>query len=103
VHPAVQVGLGDLFIEGAWYESGRFLVETHSEHLILRLLRRIREASEGDVEEGGPTIQPDSLSVLYVDPSPEGVRVKRLRVDENGEFVDRWPKGFFAERAEELF
>jgi hypothetical protein len=31
------------------------------------------------------------------------VHVKRLRVDEHGEFVDRWPKGFFAERAEELF
>ena len=42
------------------------------------------------------------LSVLYVESTPEGVRVRRLRVDEQGEFVDRWPKGFFAERMEEL-
>ena len=26
-----------------------------------------------------------------------------LRVDREGEFIDRWPKGFFEERAEELF
>jgi hypothetical protein len=102
VHPAVQVGLGDLFIEGAWYERGRFLVETHSEHLILRLLRRIREASDGELAEGQPTLRTDNLSVLYVESTTEGVRVKRLRVDENGEFVDRWPRGFFAERMEEL-
>jgi Protein of unknown function (DUF3696) len=41
------------------------------------------------------------LSLLYIESTPEGVRVRRLRVDEHGEFVDRWPKGFFAERMEE--
>jgi hypothetical protein len=105
VHPAVQVGLGDLFIEAAWHERGRFLVETHSEHLILRLLRRIREASEGEGTHGEEVhaISADDLCVLYVESTPDGVRVKRLRVDQRGEFVDRWPAGFFAERAEELF
>jgi hypothetical protein len=102
VHPAVQVGLGDLFIEATWYERGRYVVETHSEHLILRLLRRIREANENERDEDSPAISADDLSVLYVESTPDGVRVKRLRVDEHGEFVDRWPKGFFAERMEEL-
>lgn len=46
IHPAVQVGLGDLFIDGAVNQGLSFLIETHSEHLILRLLRRIREAAE---------------------------------------------------------
>jgi hypothetical protein len=36
VHPALQVELGDLFIESA--AERQFIVETHSEHLILRLL-----------------------------------------------------------------
>jgi hypothetical protein len=27
----------------------------------------------------------------------------RSGVDKEGEFIDRWPKGFFEERAEELF
>jgi predicted ATPase len=78
------------------------LVETHSEHLILRLLRRIHETTEKKLAEGAPAFSEDQLSVLYVESPPDGVRVRRLRVDKQGEFVDRWPKGFFAERMEEL-
>jgi predicted ATPase len=103
VHPAVQVGLGDLLIEAAKAGGRRMLVvETHSEHLILRLLRRIREATETSPAGDAPAFSQRDLSVIYVDASAEGVRVRRLRVDEHGEFVDRWPKGFFAERMEEL-
>jgi len=43
------------------------------------------------------------LSVLYVEPTPTGSAIRQLRVDERGEFTDRWPRGFFEERAEELF
>jgi hypothetical protein len=37
-----------------------------------------------------------------VENTPTGTVFRRLRVNEEGEFIDRWPKGFFAERAEEL-
>lgn len=105
VHPAVQVRLGDLFIEAVTRETGRrmLLVETHSEHLILRLLRRIRETTEKELADAAPAFSDDKLSVVYVESVPEGVRVRQLRVDGHGEFVDRWPTGFFEERAEELF
>lgn len=105
VHPALQVQLGDLFIDSATREGTRqpLLIETHSEHLILRLLRRIRETTEGELPESVLPLQPDDLSVQYVENTVEGVRITRLRVDEQGEFIDRWPKGFFLERAEELF
>ena len=104
VHPAVQVGLGDLYIDAVTRDGGRrtALVETHSEHLILRMLRRIRETTEKERSDNLPPFFPDMLSVLYVESHPEGVRIRRLRVDEHGEFVDRWPKGFFAERMKEL-
>jgi hypothetical protein len=105
VHPAVQVGLGDLFIDSIMREGSRrtMLIETHSEHLILRLLRRIRETTENNLPEEALPFTEDKLSVLYVESTPDGVHVRRLRVDEHGEFIDRWPKGFFEERAEELF
>jgi len=45
----------------------------------------------------------DDLSVIYVEGGDGGVRFRPLRVDPEGEFIDRWPKGFFEERAEELF
>jgi hypothetical protein len=104
VHPAVQVSLGDLLIDAAHRQGSRrlLLVETHSEHLILRLLRRIRETTENELAVGAPAFRPEDLSVLYVSSEPGGVRVRRLRVDDQGEFLDRWPKGFFAERIEEL-
>jgi predicted ATPase len=101
VHPALQVELGDLFIESA--ADRQFLIETHSEHLILRLLRRIRETTQKELSEGSPALTADRLSVLYVERDSEGVRIRRLRVDESGEFTDRWPKGFFDERYPEIY
>lgn len=109
VHPAIQVGMGDLFIHAVQPSdsiigSGKtLLVETHSEHIMLRLLRRIRETTENEVPPGAIGLSPDDLSVIYVESADDGVRFRPLRVDLEGEFIDRWPKGFFEERAEELF
>jgi predicted ATPase len=111
IHPALQVKLGDLFITQIRdNKSGVdqindlvFLIETHSEHLILRLLRRIRETHENELPPGAPAVKPGEIAVYYVEPGEDGVRIKHLRVDETGEFVDRWPHGFFEERTEELF
>lgn len=103
VHPAMQARLGDLFIEGLRDRKGRpMVVETHSEHLILRLLRRIRETAEATHQDAAPAFTADKLSVIYVESTPEGVRIRRLRVGADGAFIDRWPKGFFAERMEEM-
>jgi hypothetical protein len=116
VHPAIQVRLGDLFIQQITADPARrFLLETHSEHLLLRLLRRIRETTEGDLPPGHPGLRPEQVSVIYVEPSGEeggtkefgqqggSVRVRSLPIDETGEFRDQWPHGFFEERAKELF
>lgn len=105
VHPALQVGLGDLMIEAAAPNNSRtrIIAETHSEHLILRLLRRIRETTSGDLEAFDNRFTAEQLSVVHVEATPAGVRFRRLRVDEHGEFLDQWPRGFFEERAEELF
>jgi len=45
VHPRVQVAIGDMLLNTS--EKTNFLIETHSEHLVLRLLRRIREDGSG--------------------------------------------------------
>lgn len=95
LHPALQAELGDVFIEGALGERGNtFILETHSEHLILRLLRRLREGK----------LRSDDLGVLFVEPLPErGSRIIELRVDEDGDFIDSWPGGFFVESYREKF
>ncbi|WP_421440115.1 AAA family ATPase [Agrobacterium tumefaciens] len=109
IHPAIQVGVGDLFIHAVMpgeqsFGSGKtLLVETHSEHIMLRLLRRVRETTEGELPPGAMELKPNYLSVIYVENTPGGVLFRQLRVDSDGDFADRWPNGFFAERAEELF
>ncbi len=104
LHPALQAELGDLFIHSALGENGNtLLLETHSEHLILRILRRIRETAEGELPEGLTPVTPDQVSVLYVEPGREGSEVLHIPVNQDGEFERPWPRGFFAERARELF
>lgn len=104
LHPALQAELGDVFIESALGEtSNTFILETHSEHLILRILRRIRETASGELPEGHLPIKPDDVAVIFAEPTPNGTILKELRITEDGEFADKWPGGFFPERAKELF
>jgi hypothetical protein len=104
LHPALQARLGDLFIESALGDrKNTVILETHSEHLILRLLRRIRETTEDALPQGARRLRPEDVSVIYVEPGDKGVKVSPIRIDETGEFIDRWPKGFFEERVDELF
>jgi len=102
VHPRVQVGLGDLF--AAQREEHTFIIETHSEHLLLRLLRRVREIGSSPSTDGSTPLEPKDLSILVFHRREDGsIDVQPMEVDEAGEFVGRWPGGFFDERAKELF
>lgn len=106
LHPAAQTTLGDLFIDSvnkSKDSNKTFIVETHSEHLLLRILRRIRETADGSFPNPDYPIKPEDVSVLYVDFDSTGSTVLELPVNEDGEFDRPWPNGFFAERIEELF
>lgn len=105
IHPAVQVALGDLFIQQTNEEEAfnrQFLIETHSEHLLLRILRRIRQTGEGQVPAEFE-LAPDRVAVYYVEANAQGTQLKHLKINEDGRFDDRWPRGFFEEREKEYF
>ncbi len=101
LHPKQQGHLTDLFIDSSATqpEGGnsagptQWIVETHSEAIVSRLQRRVREGRIG----------PGEVVVLYVEPSDEGSRVLHLRMDERGESLDPWPGGFFEETYWDLF
>ncbi|MDE2999672.1 MAG: AAA family ATPase [Gemmatimonadota bacterium] len=104
LHPALQAELGDVFLESALGDNGNtFLIETHSEHLLLRILRRIRETTDGELPEGSLPVQPYQVAVLFVQPGAHDTEVIEIPVTPEGEFERTWPGGFFTERAEELF
>lgn len=98
IHPRIQTELGDLLTQVN--SKASFLVETHSEHLILRLLRRIRETHFGENTQE-KKIGAKDVSVVYLNPSDEGVKVIHYDVTEDGDFTKDWPDGFFEERYEE--
>ena len=104
LHPSLAAKIGDL-IAGTMLTMPQrtALIETHSEHLILRILRRIRQTTNGELPAHIPPVKPDDVCVLWVDNLGDGTTFQRLRIDDQGEFIDRWPRGFFSERAEELF
>jgi hypothetical protein len=103
LHPKLQAHVADLLIataglaskerDGSGTQRNQWLIETHSEALILRLQRRIREGQ----------IRHKDVSVLYVEPSTEGSRVIPLQLAESGDFIDEWPGGFFEESYNEAF
>ena len=103
LHPALQSELGDVMIEAST-ACKQLIVETHSEYLLLRVLKRIRQFSSNTAVSRELQLKPEEVSVVYFDPSPEGItKVKRLRISEDGDFLDQWPRGFFPERDKDLF
>lgn len=104
VHPRFQVVLADLFLSRAKVNPDLvFLVETHSEHLMLRCLRRIRETCDEGASAQTPRLRPEDIAVHFVEPDEHGPRIHRIRIDQEGEFLDPWPRGFFPERMKEIY
>lgn len=104
IHPKQQVALGDVFIKAALgqEEGPMFLLETHSEHLLLRLLRRIRQTNEGN-DELDLNFTHEKLIVNWIGSTDGRTEVVQLDLDEDGSFLTPWPEGFFNERRKELF
>lgn len=101
LHPRLQAKFADFLIETSSADKAnkdngvgnQWIVETHSEMVIRRLQRRIREG----------VISPEDVSVLYVDPQDDGSStIQRLELDADGEFLDEWPDGFFDEDYKEI-
>jgi predicted ATPase len=104
LHPALQAELGDVFIESALGQRrNTFILETHSEHLILRLMRRMRDTCEGRLPTGLPPVRPEDVAILYVQPRDAAAVVRVLELDEEGQLLDPWPGGFFEEGFRERF
>ncbi|MBX7250971.1 MAG: AAA family ATPase [Candidatus Promineofilum sp.] len=93
LHPKAQAELGDLFIENA-KDGVCFLIETHSEHLILRVMKRVREQK----------LDTNQTIVFYATRHDNGWSfIHRREMDAEGDFTKDWPEGFFPERFAELF
>jgi len=104
LHPGLQAELGDVFIESALAGQGNtFLLETHSEHLLLRIMRRMRETFEKRLPKDSVPVRPEDVMVLFVEPDGSRSIIRQMPLNERGELVKSWPGGFFEEGLREVF
>ncbi len=93
LHPKAQAELGSFFLELAQSHCWS-VIETHSEHLVVRLQSFV---ADPDVDFG-----PEDLAVYYVYATDQGQKMaKRMHLNEDGTFAEKWPHGFFPEALDE--
>jgi predicted ATPase len=94
LHPRAQAELGAFFYD-LYRNEIQTIVETHSEHLILRIQYYLAKG----------LVKPSDIRVYYVyaptDSQQHRKTIKEIRIDDKGRFVDEWPEGFFPEALEE--
>ena len=92
LHPAVQMGLADVFIDAMQTRKVQIILESHSEHLLLRLQRRLAE--------GG--LNKSDAALYFCESGPgSAARLRTLTVDDAGN-ITNWPKDFFGDRFGEV-
>ena len=92
LHPSVQARLADVFIDAYQREGIQVVFESHSEHLLRRLQRRV---AEGAVSE-------DDISLFFCSTHEHGESaIEELEVDEFGHIAN-WPKDFFGDQFGEV-
>ena len=87
LHPSVQSGLADVFIDVVTNRNVQIIVESHSEHLLNRLQRRIAEK----------VIPSDQVSLYFCETSGNKAELKELQIDLFGN-IQNWPEDFFGDR-----
>ena len=104
LHPAVQMEVMDEFIRSAKENDNVFMIETHSEHLLLRIMKRMRYTAEDNLDrDKSLDLTPDDVCLLYVDNDGESTYIQELRLSAKGKLLDHWPNGFFEEGFKERF
>jgi hypothetical protein len=104
LHPRLQANLADLFIEAALGDRHHLLIlETHSELLPLRLMRRIRETAEGTLPSHLPHIRAKDVAIYYVEIHEGATISTHLELGKQGQLLDPWPDGFFEDGYRERF
>jgi hypothetical protein len=92
LHPSVQAGLADVFIDAIKTRGVQIIVESHSEHLLRRLQRRIAEEELANTDTALYFCQTDNQGDSQLIP---------LQLNSFGN-INNWHEGFFGDEMGEL-
>jgi len=94
LNPRLQAELGEFFVEHVKKNlSKQFIIETHSQQLILRIKKLIRKKK----------ISPKLISIIFVEKTKLGANIVPIEFDKHGNFINEWPDDFFDLSYKELF
>lgn len=87
----MQAGLADVFIDACKTRNLQIVIESHSEHLLRRLQRRIAEEA----------LAADDAALYFVRMGQAESQLERLDVDLFGN-IRNWPEHFFGDELGDL-
>ena len=98
LHPAAQAQLADVIIDAInMSENGKkrniqVILETHSEHLLRRLQRRIAEEK----------LSREQIEAYFANNNTNPSSLEQLRVDQYGN-IENWPEDFFGDMEDDIY
>lgn len=98
LHPAAQAQLADVIIDAInMSENGekrniQVILETHSEHLLRRLQRRMAEEK----------LSKEQLKAYFANNNENPAKLEQLRVDKYGN-IENWPEDFFGDMEGDIY
>lgn len=91
LHPKVQAGLADVFIDAVKTRKIQILLESHSEHLLRRLQRGVAEEK----------VHNSDIQLYFCEMANGKSEIKGLEMDAFGS-IRNWPKEFFGDEFGEI-
>lgn len=92
LHPLAQANLADVLINAAYQRGVQVIVESHSEHLLLRLQRRVAEDE----------LASKDLRLYFCGGTDGASRLELLQMDMFGK-IENWPEHFMGDAFGEAF
>jgi predicted ATPase len=97
LHPQIQSELADVFISAIHArENGKprdvqLIIESHSEHFLMRLLRRVAEGQ----------LSTDEVAIYFAKRGSGATGLEPLRVNADGD-IENWPDNFFGDEMADI-
>ena len=91
LHPEAQSGLADAIVGIAETRDLQVIIESHSEHFLRRLQRRVADE----------TISADLVRLYFISQESGEARLTDIGLNEYGE-IENWPTDFFGDEMEEI-
>lgn len=97
LHPAVQAAFADVIITASKVRKIQVVIESHSEHILQRILRRIAEGESSPY----PAVSTDDVKMYFTESKAGVSSLDPLRINLFGS-IENWPNDFFGDQFGEL-